>query len=479
MSVAGVAKPERLSTFTKAVYGLGDWGASAATTARSLFWLFFIVSVLGVDIGLAGAAFIIGRLWDGINDPLVGTISDRFRSRWGRRRPFILLGAVPFGVGFFLMFNRPPFEGPVAVALYYAFVFILYDTAFTIVNAPYAALTAELSEDYDERSSLAGWRMGNSIFASLVTAGAFKLLAENVFAGWFEGPDALVSGYAVAGAFWGLLIIIMPILVVIFVREPDKNLAAETEPIQFVKTFKEVMANRPFRIGAAIYLLAFTAVDLITVVFIWYLEFTLGLAAPFDSLVLALVLGVAFLSMPLTIRLTQTWGKGQTYIRLMAFWAVVMMVLSFVPPGSRNLVLILAALAGFGYGAANAIPWAIVADVVEEDEWRTGKRREGIYASYLVMFRKFATAIAIGVLVPQLLSATGFVEGAVASQPESALLTLRILIGVVPALLLVISMVAASRYPLDREAHAELRRKLEERRQQQGGVVGLPEPQTG
>lgn len=161
----------KLSTFTKAIYGLGDWGASSATTARSLFWLFFIVSVVGVDVGIAGLAFIIGRLWDGINDPLVGTLSDRFRSRWGRRRPFMLLGAIPFGLGFFLMFNRPPFESDLAVALYYGVVFILYDTAYTVVNAPYSALTSELTEDYDERSSLAGWRMANSIFASLFTAG--------------------------------------------------------------------------------------------------------------------------------------------------------------------------------------------------------------------------------------------------------------------------------------------------------------------
>ncbi|MEZ4638638.1 MAG: MFS transporter [Caldilineaceae bacterium] len=99
------------------------------------------------------------------------------------------------------MFNPPPFADPLVAALYYGAVFILYDTAYTIVNAPYSALTSELTEDYDERSSLAGWRMANSIFASLLTAGLFKVLAENVFVNWFEGPNALVSGYAVARRF--------------------------------------------------------------------------------------------------------------------------------------------------------------------------------------------------------------------------------------------------------------------------------------
>ncbi len=450
-----------LPIFTKAMYGLGDWGASAATTARSLFWLFFIVSVIGVDVGVAGIAFIIGRVWDGVNDPLLGILSDRLRSRWGRRRPFMLLGAIPFGVGFWLMFSPPPFSGDLAIAFYYAAIFILYDTAFTIVNAPYAALTSELTEDYDERASLAGWRMGNSIFAALLTAALFKLLAENLFAGWFGGD--LRSGYALAGALWGLIIVVSPLLVVAFVREPERPLPKESA-FDFWEITRNVFANRPFRIGATIYLLAFTALDIITTVFVWFLVYYMQLQPPFDSVVLALVLGVAFLSMPLTVWLMKRFSKRTTYIGMMTTWALTMLVLSALPPGNATLVMILAAIAGIGYGAANAIPWAIVADVIEEDEWRTGQRREGVYAGYLVTFRKIATAFAVGFLVPQVLSATGFVEGAAATQPESAVLALRIFMGIVPTVLLVLSMVAAARYPLTREAHAELRRKLEERR---------------
>ncbi|RLT41434.1 MAG: hypothetical protein DWI57_06955 [Chloroflexi bacterium] len=459
--MAAVSSSPRLSIFTKAIYGLGDWGASSATTARSLFWLFFIVSVVGVDVGVAGGAFIVGRVWDGINDPLVGILSDRLRSRWGRRRPFMLLGAVPFGVGFWLMFSPAPFESDLAISLYYAAIFILFDTAFTIVNAPYAALTSELTEDYDERASLAGWRMGNSIFAALLTAALFKLLAENLFAGWFGGD--IRSGYAVAGAIWGLVIVVSPLLVVALIREPERELPAEPA-FNFWEITRSVFANRPFRIGAIIYLLAFTAVDIITAIFVWFLIYYMRLQPPFDSIVLALVLGVAFLSMPLTVWLMKRYSKRTTYIGMMVTWALTMLVLSGLPPGNATLVMILAALAGIGYGAANAIPWAIVADVIEEDEWRTGQRREGVYAGYLVTFRKIATAFAVGFLVPQVLSATGFIEGAAASQPESAVQALRIFMGIVPTLLLVLSMIAAARYPLSREAHAELRKKLEERR---------------
>ncbi len=454
----------KLSTFTKFIYGLGDWGAASATTARNLFWLFFIVSVVGVEVQLAGIAFIIGRIWDAINDPLIGSISDRVSSRWGRRRPFLLFGALPFGIGFFLMFNGSPFESGLASALYYASIFILYDTAYTIVNAPYAALTPELSEDYDERSSLAGWRMANSILASLITAALFKLLAERVFAGWFSGEQALQYGYAISGAIWGLVITATPLLVFAFIREPQRT--PDPDPLNVVQTFREVMSNRPFRIGATIYLLTFTAADIITAIFVWFLVFYMRFDPPFDSLILALVLGVAFLSMPLTVRLMQRYGKNKTYLGLMSFWVMVMLILSFMPPGARTAIMVAAALAGFGYGAANAIPWAIVADVIEEDELKTGKRREGVYAGYLVTFRKIATAIAIGV-VTQVLSRAGFIEGSggqFVEQPAAALTALRIFMGPVPAVLLGLSMLAAVRYPLTREAHAELRRQLASRR---------------
>jgi glycoside/pentoside/hexuronide:cation symporter, GPH family len=292
------------------------------------------------------------------------------------------------------------------------------------------------------------------------------LLAENVFAAWFTGPDAIRSGYAVAGAIWGLMITVTPLMVVAFVREPQRVLVKDEDPINFVRITREVFSNRPFRIGAMIYLLAFTAVDIITAVFVWFLVYHMQLNPPLDSAVLAIVLGVAFLSMPLNVYLMRRYGKGRTYTGMMIFWSAVMIGISALPPGNVPLVMIAAALAGLGYGAASAVPWAIVADVIEEDEWVTGKRREGVYNGYLVMLRKFATAFAVGFAVPQILAATGFVSGTADSQPESAVLALRIFMGLVPTVLLILSMIAAVRYPVTRENHAALRQKLEARRLQ-------------
>src|SRR5512142_693274 len=159
---------ERLSRRTKIMYGSGDTGFSLTMTIVAAYFAIFLTDVVGIPPGTAAIAIFIGRSWDYINDPLVGHLSDRTRTRWGRRRPFLLFGAVPFGLAFFLMWLRPAFESQVLLAIYYAVAYVLFDTAATFVYMPFFALTPELTSNYDERTSLTTTRMYFSIFASLV-----------------------------------------------------------------------------------------------------------------------------------------------------------------------------------------------------------------------------------------------------------------------------------------------------------------------
>lgn len=453
----------------KFIYGLGDWGTSAATVARNAFWFVFLTNVVGINAAAAGTAVLIGRVWDSINDPLVGTISDRMHSRWGRRRPFLFFGALPFGLTFFLLFYVPPIQDQTGLVVYYSIAFLVFDTLYTLVNVPYIALTPELTSDYDERSNLAGWRMGNSILAALITGGTFTLLAEDILGQWLGGGTTGIRwGYALTAGIWGLTLAIPLLLLGKFIEEPENT--PDPGPIQPWRTFREVFSNRPFRLAAIIYLLSFTAVDIILVVFVRFLVDYVRVPPGFDNLLLVVILGIAFLTMPAVVQMMRRYGKRNTYIGSMAFMAVVLLIITLVPPGGQNWMMIAGIFAGLGYGAANAVPWAIVADVVEEDELRTGKRREGIYAGYLVFFRKMASAFAI-FLVGQALSAAGFVSSTTGSvyvpQPPTALLMLRLLVGAVPAFMLCLSVLVAWHYPLNRERFNEIQRQLVERRQAQ------------
>jgi GPH family glycoside/pentoside/hexuronide:cation symporter len=451
-----------LSRRTKLIYGMGDWGASAATTARNAFWFVFLTNVVGVNPALAGTVVLVGKLWDSINDPLVGMISDRMNTRWGRRRPFLLFGAIPFALTFILLFLIPPTDNANWLALYYAIAYLLFDTMYTIINVPYTALTPELSDDYDERSDLAGWRMSISILAALVTGAFFTLLAEDVFGQWF----GIRTGYALTAVIWSFTLAIPLLFLAKHIEEPDRP--PNNEPMHPIETFKDVFRNRPFRYAAAIYLLSFTATDVMLVVFIRYLVDYVRVSPGFDNLIIALFLSIAFISMPLVVKMMHIVGKRKTYIMSMMLLIVALGLVALTPPGGQNMLLWVAVLVGIGYGAANAVPWAMVADVVEVDELRTGKRREGVYAGHLVFFRKMASAFAI-FMVGQLLALSGFVTstsgGAYVEQPESALLTIRLLTTAVPALFFVIAIVVANKYPLTRERHNEIRRQLAARKQ--------------
>lgn len=465
----------RLTTTTKLIYGAGDWGTSAAATARNIFWFVFLTNVVGLNPGLAGGIWLVGRLWDAINDPLVGSLSDRLHSRWGRRRPFLLAGSIPFAFTFFLMFVVPPFEGTRALVIYYGVIFLLYDTLYTVVNVPYLALVPELAERYDDRSSLTGWRTAFSFLAQLATAGAFKLLAENVFAPWFGGgPEGIRLGYLLAAGLWSLSMILPFILLVLVIREPDHE--PVTSPIQPVSNFREVFRNRPFRLAALIYLLCFTTGDIILVVFVRYLIDYVQVQPGFDNIVLATVLSTSLLSIPLVLGLMRRTDKRTAYLISISFMVIVLVVGAFLPPGAQNTLLIGAILAGMGFAAMSIIPWAIVADVIDVDELQTGERREGLYTGYLVFLRKFATGVLV-FGVGQLLAAAGYVSSTTGSlfieQPAAALNSMRFLVTVIPAIALTLSLVLAWRFPLDRETHEALRRELEERRARQTGPTTL------
>ena len=199
----------KLPTWRKWMYGSGDLGFSITSTIVVAYFAIFLTDVVGVRAGIAAIAIFIGRTWDYINDPLFGYISDRTRTRWGRRRPYLLFGPIPFAIVFALMWWRPPIQGDVALVVYYAFIYVLYDAAATMIYMPYFALTPELTSDYDERTSLTSVRAFFSIFGSLV-AFTIPLMIVNGFSPGSrfkcitDGDNIChrFSDSAVCGFFW-------------------------------------------------------------------------------------------------------------------------------------------------------------------------------------------------------------------------------------------------------------------------------------
>jgi GPH family glycoside/pentoside/hexuronide:cation symporter len=461
---ADAAHSEKLSFWTKVAYAIGDLPNSVGPGTIVPFWyLFFLTDVAHLNPALAGVTILIGGIWDAINDPLVGLLSDRTRTRWGRRRPYLLFGALPYGVTFALMWIVPPIQNQVGLCLYFALIYILFDTAFTFVGCPYTALTPELTLDHDERTSLTTYRM----FVSIVTG----LLAAIGFALVFEGTPDRQTAFVVMGVACGALFV-PTVLVTFFGTRERAEFQAEPPPPP-LEGLRFVMRNREWWYTLGMRLTSWMPVDIASAVFAYYLIYWIKMDEMGASLVQAVILASATVCLPLVLWMARRWEKKTAFIISIGSWAVVMLGTLLVPQGARPLAYLVAILVGPGVSAAHVLPTAMSADTLEVDELASGKRQEGTYAGFEVFVRKLSTKLVLAGFGP-ILAWAGYVENA-AQQSPRALTTIRVLIAFVPAVILIGAIVIAWAYPLTRNRHREIQVELAQRRAGRGSGTGVGE----
>jgi GPH family glycoside/pentoside/hexuronide:cation symporter len=443
---------EKLTRATKLAYGAGDLGAAIATAINGFFLNAFLLDVAGLRPAMAGSIFLITKLWDAVNDPLLGMLSDRTRSRWGRRRPWLLFAAIPFGVFFFLQWNVPPLSDA-GKFWYYLVVAILLDTAFTAINVPYAALTPELTHDYDERTSLSSYRMSFSILGGVLAA-----FFHTILVGMF--PEVRV-GYMVSAAIWAVFITVPNWITFAFTREVHFTEDRPKGP-GYLEGLKIAFRNRAFVLVTLIYLLSWLSIQFVQTNLILYVRYWMGAEAQFGPLILAVQFS-SFIFVLVWTRVSKRVGKQRTYYVGMGVWIVVCLGLFFVQPGQLSLLFILAILAGAGVSIGYIIPWSMIPDVIEQDELETGQRREGVFYGFFVFMQKLG--LSLGLAISNfILEAAGYITpvpgGPVPVQPAPVLLALRLFVSFAPAVVLLISFVAVRAYPITRERHAAIRAQL-------------------
>jgi GPH family glycoside/pentoside/hexuronide:cation symporter len=436
--------PQRLPLRLKLLYSTGDLSVSIPLAILMFFQLYFLTDVAGLRPDLAGWAVASGKIWDAVNDPLFGLFSDRIRSRWGRRRVLLLFGAVPLGLSFMLMWVVPPFQ-PLGLTVYYALTFILFDTAFTFVHVGYNALTPELTADYDERSSLNGFRM---VFSISGTLGAIILATV---LGWTIRDKRLL--FATVGVGLGLVSIAPPLIVFRVTQEAPADQRPAPLPVR--QALRATLSNRPFRLVMGLYLLSWTTASILAAVLVYFANYHLRVPEQANYFVL-IAQGAAIAFIPLIVWVARRLDKRRAFILGTASWIVVLLGIAALRADQVMLAYALAALSGAGIATAYVIPWAMVPDIIECDQLETGRRREGSYYAFASFFQKLGTGAAIWAM-GQLLALTGYVTpdptGPLPTQPPRAVQAIRAFAGPVPALLLVLGILFAWRYPITRETH--------------------------
>ncbi|WP_247215275.1 MFS transporter [Synechococcus sp. C9] len=462
---------QRLSFWEKLSYGAGDLGPAIAANLMVVFQLIFFTNVAGLNPGLAGTVLLVGKVWDAINDPLIGVLSDRTRNSWGRRLPWMFWGAIPFGVSFFFLwwvpqFTPDPAQNQWLLFWYYVLVAIAVNTFYTVVNLPYTALTAELTQDYDERTSLNSFRFGFSIGGSILSL----ILALVIFQ---LLPNQPLQQYLVLGGV-GAVLITLPLYWCVggiyprAVRaERTRRETTQETPMPLWEQVRIALRNRPFLFVIGIYLCSWLAVQNTVAIIPYFVKNWMGLTDQAFTQVVLAVQVTALIMLFVWAKLSETLGKKQVYGLGMVAWIGAQTGLFFLQPGQTALMFLLAVCAGVGVATAYLIPWSMIPDVIEVDELQTGQRREGIFYALMVFLQKIGLAIGL-FLVGQALELSGFIK-TVAGQPEpiqppSALWTIRVMIGPLPTLVLILGLVFAYFYPITREKHAEILLRLAERK---------------
>ena len=438
-------------------YATGDILGGGAYVLISLLFLEYLVNVQGLNAGLAGVVIMLGKIWDAVTDPMMGIISDRTRSRAGRRRIYLLIGVLPVIFTFAMMWFDLGAAGQMAKLVYFSAAYMLFSTAFTIVMVPYNALLPDMVESYRERAGFSTVRMLVSNLSALVTAVLPGLMLGD------RSPAAYLRIGVLFGCFYGL-----PLIVTYFTTWELPQADSEIPGMgEMLRQLKDSFRNRAYRQYLGIFVCGQMATDVTTTLAVFWLRDILGRSSMLSALS-GLTMIVALALLPLNNWLAQHRGK-----QVPAIWEqpvrILGLAIAFAMGKSSPLWLLLgvAILSGVGASASTFVPWTLLPDLPDSDEMISGRRNAGIYAGVSTFVRKFTSGVAI-FLVGVALNAFGYVEssaGQSAVQSAQALLGVRVLYTLVPIALTVITWVLAARFTMTMENHAKIREAVRIRRE--------------
>jgi GPH family glycoside/pentoside/hexuronide:cation symporter len=446
----------KLSLGLKTRYGVADLGFALITSAIQFFLLFYYTDVAGIDPAIAGLALMVGKLtWDAINDPLFGYLSDRTRSKFGRRRIYMIIGVVPLGIATWIMFSLPTGLTGVSAFLAVLFTFLLVDTFHTMTSVPYYAMTPELTRDYSDRAGLTSIRMIFSVLGYILGAALTTILV-----GIFEskGLDTRAA-WSATGAFFGVVAVTAILITTLTIKEIGEM---EGEPSQLppVKAIGTSFKNQPFVKLMIAFILSSFSFTILTALVPYFITYQLNMGDQVSYVLLVMLVSIGIFLVPAKM-ISDRINKGPAYALGLFIASIAVMTGYFLPHQPTPLIYVIAFIAGMGFSVQWVCPWSMLPDVIEYDEKMTGERREGIYYGMWAFLSKFTGALGIAVS-GWALSWFNYVPNA--EQTSQALFGIRLFFSIVPAVVILISLPILIRYPITRASHAALVKELADRK---------------
>ncbi|MDJ0838912.1 MAG: MFS transporter [Acidobacteriota bacterium] len=444
----------KLSVGVKAGYGTAEIGIMAAEVLIRVFLLKFYTDVVGLAPDMAGYAVAIGVLWDAVTDPLMGSISDHFPSRFGRRIPFMAIGAVTLAVALYLLFNPPELTSEWGRFGYLLGVYIFFNTAFTVLSVPHSALAGDLTEHPGERLHLFGYRLfaGN---LGLVTGTALP----GIFAAVLTTGDPASSASAVVAG----LIIVTAGITILSTGRYDRPQPTQVRPSDSPKTgLVALLRNRAFFILFTAYFIATLGLTVNSSLALYYYNYRLNLDEVTVNFIIAFFILIFCLSIPVWIVVARKYGKKlPLVIGVSGLGVMSMIVYPLFPPGQASWPYLAGFLGGICIGSVVLLD-ATLADIVDYDKVWSRESRFGLFFGFWKLGGKASRAVALA-LTGKLLAIIGFVPNAVQTPEVSWFLALAFGPGV--GLFLIAGAIIAAAYPLSEKKHDQVLRILAYREQ--------------
>lgn len=444
-------KSNKLSKKEMLGYGIGDAAQGFSFQAINLFILFFYTDVFGISAAAASTLFLIARLWDAFNDPIMGAIIDKTHTKWGKFRPYLLWGIIPFTLFSILCFVTPGFTSTKSKLIYAYVTYIGYGMMYTMVNVPYGALTSAMTQDSDERGILSVVRSICGIASTLVVSIAIPVLTVSISGG------NLQKGYAYTMI---ILALMGAVLMLITFASTKERYSAKGSNAKM--TFKGVMnllkSNKPLKIICIAYLIVFGNTSITSAVGVYYWKYNLNRMDLFGVNMSVGVL-VTLLTM---FFIPKILSKG---IEKKNIFILGMLISLFRPitvyTGNIPIIFMGAIIGSIGSGLMIGVLWGLVPDTIEYGEYHTGIRAEGITYAVVGFFNKLG--MALGGLIPGfVLQWTGYVPEAV--QSPQALKGIITLVATIPIVLILLFVIIMWRYPLDSKTYEHIVKELNERK---------------
>ncbi|TGL56606.1 MFS transporter [Leptospira kemamanensis] len=406
----------KLKTPVKMGYGMAETGITAVQLFTQIYLLKFYTEIVGLNSSLAGIALSISVIWDAISDPLMGRISDHTRSRFGRRRPYIFIGGILLSLSVLLLFSPPEIASQLGKFVYLLSVYLLVNTAMTIISVPHIALGGELSFERNERTAVFGWRLFFSnigmLIGMIVPAAILQSLGDE------SAKENIITSRTIAGEIVSLVILVSSVITFWVTRGRDNIQTDKSKQLPFFQSFGSVFKNKMFLILLFAFVIATIGRTFNSAIALYYYEYRLGLK---ESQVVINILLPFFLVLMLSIGFW-VWISKKIGRKIPAFLGVfglgVLTVIAYplFPYGELRPPLIAAFFGGIFAGSI-LIMDSILTDVVDYDEFKTGEKREGLYFGIWKMGVKFSQAFGIAI-TGFLLDIIGFQNGLITQSQE-------------------------------------------------------------